>query len=446
MTALTPAKRATKIPAEAAAGLVRSGDWLDFGFGMGQPDVFDAALAARVHELTGVKLRNCLSLKARAIHTADPDGQHILTFNWHFSGYDRRQHDSGRCSYIPFNFGEAPDLYRRFIDRVDIAVLKCCPKDANGVYNFSGACTYHQAIVERARVVIVEVNESLPYCYGPDNGVHESQVDFVIDGDHAPVPELPNPAVTETDRKIATLIAAEVRDGACLQIGIGGLPNAVCSVLKEAGVKDLGVNTEMMVDGLLSLAEAGLLSGARKQADIGKSVFTFAAGSRKLYEFIDRNPALECRSVDYTNLPRNVARNDGVVAVNSTAQMDLQGQASSESAGHRHLTGTGGQLGFVRGAYESEGGKAILCMPSTYDKDKSGERKSRIVLELTPGSVVTTPRTDTMYVVTEYGLVNLKGKSVAERAVAMISIAHPEFRESLERQARSKGLIPKGFR
>jgi acyl-CoA hydrolase len=445
------AKHATPITPQQAAALVQSGMWLDFGACLGQPDVFDQALAARAGELDGVKIRSCLSMRPRAFQTADPEGHHILNLSWHFTGHDRRQHDAGNCSYIPLNLGEWPDLYRRFITPPDIAIIKCCPKDANGFYNFSAAATYLRALVERAKVLIVEVSEGLPYCLGPaseprDTGVHESDVDFIIQGDHAAAPELPNPPITEIDRRIAHLIAAEVSDGACLQIGIGGMPNAVCMGLKDAGLRDLGIATEMMVDGIMALMQAGMVTGARKQVDPGKATYTFGAGSRALYAFMDRNPALEIRSVDHTNLPQNVARNDNVIAVNSTGQMDLQGQAASESAGHRHFTGTGGQLGFVRGAYQSRGGKAFLCMPSTYDKDKSGVRKSRVVVDLPPGTVVTTPRTDTMYVATEYGLVNLKGKSVPERALAMISIAHPDFREGLEREAREKGIVPRGWR
>ena len=438
-------KTAQHVTAADAAGLVRSGMWLDYGLAIGQPDAFDKALGARTRELTGVKIRSCLTMRPRPYHEADPTGEHILSLSWHFSGYDRRQHDAGRCNYLPLNLGEWPDLYRRFIPPVDIAILQCCPKDARGFYNFSAAAGYCRALAETAKVMIVEVNEGQPYCLGSDNGVHESEVDFVIDGTGLPPVELPNPPASDIDRKIANLIAAEVRDGACLQIGIGGMPNAVCSSLKDAGLKDLGIGTEMMVDGIMELINAGLVTNARKQVDIGKSVYTFAAGSRALYQFIHNNKGLEIRAVDYTNLPHNVARNDNVIAVNSTAQMDLQGQACSESSGHRHFTGTGGQLNFVRGAYQSKNGKAFLCMPSTYDKDKSGVKKSRVVVDLPPGTTVTTPRTDTMYVATEYGLVCLKGKSVAERALAMISIAHPDFREALERQARENGLIPRGF-
>ncbi len=431
------------ITAQEAAGLVSSGMWLDFGFGVGQPEVFDKALAARVHELKGVKIRSCITLRPRAQHVADPMGQSFLSLNWHFSGYDRRQHDAGRCNYMPLNLGECPDLYRRFVDRVDIAIIQVCPKDAQGFYNFSTSASYHRALVEKAQTVIVEVNPSLPYCLGQENGVHESEVDFIIDGDGPPAAELPLAISTDVDLAIARLVAEEVNDGDCLQIGIGGLPNAVCGALAQAGVKALGIHTEMMVEGLMALLKSGAATGARKQIDVGKAVYAFAIGSPELYAYIHRNPAFETRAVDYTNLPHSVARNDHVVAINSTGQMDLQGQAASESSGHRHFSGTGGQLGFVRAAYQSKGGRAFLCMPSTHEK--GGVRKSRVVVDLPGGTIVTVPRTDVMYVATEYGMVCLKGKSVAERATAMISIAHPDFREALEREAYSNGLIPRGF-
>jgi acyl-CoA hydrolase len=436
-------KFAKHISAEEAARLVTSGMWLDYGFGTCQPDVFDAALAARAQTLRGVKIRSCITLRPRAYHTADPAGEHILGLNWHFSGYDRRQHDAGRCNYLPLNLGEWPDLYHRFIDRVDIAVIQVCPKDANGYYNFSAAASYHMALVEKADVVILEINPSLPLCHGQENAVHETEVDFIIDGDGQPAAELPEAMTTDVDLAIAQLIAAEIKDGDCLQIGIGGLPNAVCRAVAKAGIKDLGIHTEMMVEGLMELVKAGVATGARKQMDVGKAVYAFAIGSKELYAHIDQNHAFETRGVAYTNLPDSVARNDNVVAVNSTGQMDLQGQAASESAGHRHFSGTGGQLGFVRAAYQSKGGRAFLCMPSTHQKD--GVRKSRVVVDLPGGTIVTVPRTDVMYAATEYGMVCLKGKSVAERAMAMISIAHPDFRDALEREAYENGLIPHAY-
>ena len=436
-------KAARKITAEAAAGLVRSGMWLDFGITHGQPDVFDAALARRAHELEDVKIRSCLTLRPRACVEADPEGRHVRWFSWHFSGWDRAQHDAGLCNYIPLNLGEITDYYRRFLEPVDIAVLKTRPMDEDGWFNFGPTSLWQRAVVECARTVIVEVTDALPHAFGPRNGIHVSEVDYVIDGDGADLPELANPTPTAIDESVARLIAAEVEDGACLQIGIGGMPNAVCALIKAKGVKDLGVHTEMLTDGILDLYEAGLVTGARKQTDVGKVVYSFALGSRALYRGVDRNPDMLCCPVDHTNLPHLIMQNDKVVSINSTTQIDLQGQAASESDGHRHISGTGGQLQFVRGAYASKGGKSFLCLPSVYEK--TGVRKSRIVLDLTPGNIVTTPRTDTMYVVTEHGMANLKGRSVCDRARAMISLAHPDFREDLERQAYEHRLLPRAI-
>ena len=435
-------KKASPISAADAAGLVRSGDWIEYGTGIGQPDAFDAALAERVAELEDIKIRACLTVRPRAVLEADPQREHFHWFNWHFTGYDRAKGDAGLANYIPCNLGEIPDYYRRFIDPPEIVVLKTCPKDEHGFYNFSLAALWHHAIVERARTVIVEESAALPWLDGLDNAVHESEVDYVIAGDDAPLAEIPNPPPTEADRAVALLIAAEVEDGSCLQIGIGAMPNAVCSLLRESGVRDLGVHTEMLTDGIVDLYRAGVVTGARKTLYPGKVVCTFGAGTAMQYETADRNPDFLCHAVDHTNPPHVVMQNDRAVAINSTTQMDLQGQAASESAGHRHLSGTGGQSQFVRGAYASEGGKSFMCMSSTYER--RGVRASRVVVDLTPGNVITTTRADMMYVVTEYGIVNLKGKSVSERARAMISIAHPDFRDDLERDARQHCLIPRG--
>jgi len=433
---------AQTISAERAASFVKSGMWLDYGTSLCQPDVFDKALGARIGELSNVKIRSCLTMKPRAVVEADPNGDHAHWFSLHFSGYDRVKHDSARCNYVPLNLGEVPDYYRRFMAPVDIVILKTCPIDENGFFNLSAANLWHRAVIERARCVIVETTKGLPYVYGEEVGLHISEVDYIIAGDDAPAPELPNPPPGEADRAVARLIAAEVEDGACLQIGIGGMPNAVCALLLESGAKDLGVHTEMMTDGIADLYRAGRITGARKTLNPGKIVYTFGLGSRDLYATLDRNRDMLCCPVDYTNMPHVIMRNDKVVSINNTTQLDLQGQAASESDGNRHLTGTGGQLQFVRGAYASKGGKSFICLASTYDK--RGERRSRIVFNLTPGNIVTTPRSDVMYVVTEYGMANLKGKSVAERAHALIRLAHPDFREGLERQAYEHRLIPRG--
>jgi len=431
------------ISADHAAALVKSGDWLDYAGSILQPELFDQALARRKEHLHDVKIRSCCSFSPRAVIEADPTGDHFLWFSWHFSAYERAKNVAGRVNYIPMNFGEAPDYYRRFIERVDLACIRTAPMDENGNFNFGAATTYGRALLERAKVVIVETSEAVPYIYGDQNSVHISEVAHVIDGGVGTAAELPNPPVSDIDRKVAKLIVNELEDGACVQIGIGGMPNAVCISLKDSGLRDLGIHTEMFVDGMVDLIEQGVATGARKQLDPGKAVFTFVAGSRRLYNFLDHNPGMHSCPVDYTNLPENVMKNDRVAAINNTTQIDLQGQAASESDGHRHLTGTGGQLQFMRGAYASRGGKSFMCLSSVYEK--KGEPRSRIVTTLTPGNIVTTPRTDIMYVVTEYGIVNLKGKSVADRAQALISIAHPDFREQLEREARDNQMIPKGY-
>lgn len=437
--AAAPARR---ISADEAAGLVRSGMWLDYATALCQPDVFDRALACRRDSLKNVKIRSCLTMRPRAVVEADPTGRHFCWFSWHFSGYDRKMHDCGCCNYIPLNLGEVPDYYRRFVNPVDMIILKVCPMGANGCLNFGPTSMWQRAVIERARTVVVEVTRGLPCACGDRNCVHADEVDYIIEGDDRDPPELPNPPPSDIDRSVARYIAAEIEDGSCLQVGIGGMANAVCTLLLESGVRDLGVHTEMLTDGVLELYKAGRVTGLRKVIDVGRIVYTFTLGSRRLYAETDRNPDFLCCPVDYTNSPTVIMRNDRVVSINGTTQIDLQGQGASESDGHRHISGTGGQLQFVRGAYSSDHGKSFICLASTYEKH--GERRSRIVLNLTPGNIVTTPRSDVMYVVTEYGMVNLKGKSVAERARAIISIAHPDFREELERQAYEYRLIPCG--
>ncbi|MGO9988739.1 MAG: acetyl-CoA hydrolase/transferase family protein [Steroidobacteraceae bacterium] len=443
MAVLTDNKQPRYISAAEAAGLVRSGDWLDYGGCVCQPDVFDQALADRKTELRDVKIRSCYSLRPRAVLEADPEREHFSWFSWHFSGYDRKKADSGLCHYIPCNLGEIPDYYRRFIEPPDIVVLKTCPIDDNGFFNFSAANIWHRTLATRAKVLIVEVSNGLPYLYGEENGVHISEVDYIIEGDHRPAPELPNAPPCDADRVVARQIASEIEDGACIQVGIGAMPNAVCSLLLGSGIRNLGVHTEMLTEGIIDLYKAGCITGSSKALNPGKVVCSFGLGSRGLYDCVDRNTDFLCCPLEYTNLPHVVMQNDRVVAINNTTQIDLQGQAASECAGHRHISGTGGQLQFVRAAYASKGGKSFICLASTYERH--GIRKSRITLNLTPGSIVTTPRSDMMYVVTEFGMVNLKGKSIPDRAKAMISLAHPDFRDGLEREAREHGLIPRGL-
>ena len=429
-----------KVSADEAAAQVKSGDWVEYGFGLGQPDLFDRALAGRVQKLERVKIRGCLAMRPRAAAEADPEQRHLVYLSWYFSGLERKMYDRGLAHHIPMNFGEAPDTYRRFID-VDVAVLKTAPMDEHGFFNFGPSVTYHKAISEKARTMIVETDASVPYVFGIENAVHINDVEFVLDAGASAMPELKNPAASAVDRKVAELIAPEIPSGACIQIGIGAMPNAVCELLAVAPIKDLGIHTEMFVDSLVSLYQAGKVTGAHKATNRYQMAYTFAAGSKRMYDFLDRNAACFAGSVDYTNLPHRIMLNDRVISICNAAQIDLTGQACSESAGIRQISGAGGQLQFVRGARDSRGGKSFLCLASTHERD--ARRASRIVARIDEFNIVTTPRTDVMYVVTEYGMVNLKGKSVPERARALISIAHPDFREELERQAREYRLIPR---
>ncbi len=429
-----------KVSADEAAARVKSGDWVEYGFGLGQPDLFDRALAERVRKLKRVKIRGCLAMRPRAAAEADPEQRHLVYLSWYFSGLERKMYDRGLAHHIPMNFGEAPDTYRRLID-VDVAVLKTAPMDEHGFFNFGPSVTYHKAISERARTMIVETDASVPYVFGIENAVHINDVEFVLDAGASAMPELKYPAANAVDQKVAQLIAPEISSGACIQIGIGAMPNAVCELLAAAPIKDLGIHTEMFVDSLVSLYQAGKVTGAHKATNRYQMVYTFAAGSKRMYDFLDRNAACFAGSVDYTNLPHRIMLNDCVISICNAAQVDLTGQACSESAGIRQISGTGGQLQFVRGARDSRGGKSFLCLASTHER--AGRRASRIVARIDDSNIVTTPRSDVMYVVTEYGMVNLKGKSVPERARALISIAHPDFREELELKAREYRLIPR---
>ena len=430
------------VTAAVAASIVQSGWSVDYGTALNQPEIFDATLAERKHQLKDVRIRSILTMKPHKVLEVDPEQQHFHGESWHFSAHDRKSFDKGLSSYIPFNFGEGPQLYRDFLD-VDIAVLKTTPMDRHGYFNFGMSNSFLRALCEKARRVVVETSTAMPTCYGLENVIHISEVDGVIRGDNAPLAELSSAPVTEADIKVANLIIPEIEDGACLQIGIGGMPNAVCSALAHAPVKHLGIHTELFVDGMVDLAMSGKVTGAYKSTYRGKIVFTFALGSKSTYDFLDGNEICMRLPVNETNLTENIARNRKVVSINNAMQIDLMGQVASESAGFKHKTGTGGQLQFVRGAFMSEGGKSFMCLSSRYMK--GDQPRSRIVVGHPPGTVITTPRTDVMYVVTEYGIVNLKGKSMPERVNALIGIAHPDDREVLEKQARTNGLLPRRF-
>ncbi len=305
--------------------------------------MFDTALAERVGELHDVKIRACLTMRPRAVLEADPDREHFHWFNWHLSGYDRAKCDAGCAELHPVQPRRDPRLlpavHRSARDRGG----QDLPDRRARLLQLQPRQPLARRHRERAKIVVVEESAGLPYVHGIENGLHESEVDYVIDGGGDAAPELPNPPPTDVDRAVAHLIAAEIEDGSCLQIGIGAMPNAVCSLLLESGVRNLGIHTEMLTDGIIDLYRAGVVTGARKNLHPGKVVCTFGLGSQTQYETADRNPDFLCQPVEMTNLPHIVMQNDRVASINNTTQMDLQGQAASESDGHRHISGTGGQ-------------------------------------------------------------------------------------------------------
>ena len=292
------------------------------------------------------------------------------------------------------------------------------------------------AMCENTKHIIVEVNENMPRCLGGmEEGIHISKVEAIVQGDNPPIGEMgAGGAPTEVDKAVAKLIVEEIPNGACLQLGIGGMPNTVGSMIAESDLKDLGVHTEMYVDAFVDIAKAGKINGSKKNIDRFRQTYAFGAGTKKMYDYLDENPEMMSAPVDYTNDIRQISALDNFISINNAVDVDLYGQINAESAGTKHISGAGGQLDFVLGAYLSKGGKSFICCSSTFTT-KDGQVKSRIVPTLAPGSVVTDTRANTHYLVTEYGKVCLKGMSMWERTEAIISIAHPDFRDELIKEA-----------
>jgi butyryl-CoA:acetate CoA-transferase len=425
---------------DQAVQAIKSGDWLDYGFCQTTCVALDKALAARKAELTDIKVRGGLALRPLAILEADPERKVFTYASWHFSGYERKLHDAGLCSYIPMLYRNKPMFYRNYLE-TDVAMLQVAPMDRHGYFNFSVSNSASRAIVETAKTVIVEVNEKLPIALGGrEECIHISEVDVVVEGENPDLVELPVAPASEVDIKIAKIVVGQIQDGSTIQLGIGGMPNTVGSFIAESDLKDLGIHTEMLVDAYLAMYQAGKITNLRKNIDTGKGVWTFCAGSRQLYQWLDANPGLAAYPVNYTNDPCIIGRLDKVIAINNCVCVDLFGQISSESAGFRHISGTGGQLDFLTGASASHDGKGFICFSSTFADRKTGAVVSRVVPRLSPAEAVTAPRTQAHYLVSEWGMVNLAGRSTWERAELIISIAHPDFRDDLIEEAEKMNI------
>ena len=442
--ALYQQKRTT---AEEAVKLVKSGDWVDYSWCVNHPVALDKALAGRKDELFDVKIRGGVSMWMPEVAKVEGAGEHFTWNAWHCSGIDRKIMSAGMGYFAPIRYSELPRYYRDDNVRVDVAMLQVTPMDDHGNFSFALSASHLADMLDKARHIIVEVNRNMPWGFGLNGSeINIKDVDFVVEGDDPAIAELGGGGEpSAVDKAVAELIVKEIPNGACLQLGIGGMPNAVGSLIAQSDLKDLGVHTEMYVDAFVDIAMAGKINGRCKNLDKGRQVYAFAAGSKKLYDYIDRNPDVMAAPVDYTNDVGVIAQLDNFISINNAIDMDLFGQVNAESAGTKHISGTGGQLDFVMGAYLSKGGKSFICMSSTVT-GKDGTVKSRILPTLTPGSIVTDPRSCTQHIVTEYGMVDLKGLSTWERAEKLISIAHPDFREELIAGAEKLGIWRKSSR
>ncbi len=427
------------VPAATAVKAVKSNDWVSYSHFAMFPETLDRALSLRANELTGVKVKTSTAMHPAKVAECSPDQASFIYNSSFFSRHDRQLGDKGLAHYIPGNFYEEVSYLKEgHTAHPNVAMIKAAPMDENGNFNFGPSATFTLATCEAADTVIIEVSRTVPSCLGGKNeSIHISRVDHIVESSNASLPTIPDIAGTETDRKIARLIMEELTDECCLQLGIGGTSNAVGNMIADSDLKNLGFHSEMMNDSFLNLFEMGRINGSKKNIDKGRHVYTFAMGSKRLYEFLDKNPSCAAYSVDYTNNSEIIAENDKAVSINNALQVDLYGQVCSESQETRQISGTGGQLDFVIGATKSKGGKAFICLHST--RIREGKRVSNIVANVQ--GIVTVPRSMAFYIVTEYGLVNLKGKTTWERVEMLISIAHPMFRKELMDHARQSGLF-----
>ena len=405
---------------------------------VGEPPALLAAIAERVRagDLRRVRMASLLPMAASAASIFAPDVRDRIEWESLFaSGADRQAVVSGVARFIPAQFHQIPRLITEHLD-VDVALIRVSPPDAHGWMSLGVNVDTAKAAIAKARLVLAEVTRHMPRVHG-NAWVHASEVDAIVEH-HVPLQELPVPPARDEDRAMGERIAEMIPHGATIQLGIGGVPNAVARCLGDH--RDLGIHTEMFVDAMVDLIQSGVVTGARKTFHPGKAVYSFAAGSQRMYEFLDDNPYIEAHPVDYTNHPSQIARNANMMSVNSTIEVDLTGQCCSESIGPAQWSGTGGQLDYVRGAYDAPGGKSFIAFYST----ARGGTVSRVVPTLTPGAVVTTPRTDVHWLVTEHGAAEMKGRSTRDRARAMIGLAHPDYREALERAAHELGYLRAG--
>jgi 4-hydroxybutyrate CoA-transferase len=422
---------------EDAAAQVKSGDWIIVPPVNSMPQDILNALSARKDELEKVKIASNLMIYPYAFLGGDYIGK--ITY---YSGYcgplERMFLSQGNVVPFPMHLSKAYkalDLYQAH----DVAMIEVTPPDVRGYMNY-GPCgvVYGRYATTRCKKVIAQVNAKAPWIHGIENTIHVSEIDFIVEKDHD-LPVVPEIEITDVEKKIGEYIAERIPNGATIQLGIGGIPNAVAYFLHEK--KDLGVHAEILSDAVAELSELGVITGNKKTIFRDKiAVGGLIIGTKRLLDFCDNNPTILAMPIQIANHYDTIRRHDNLCSINAGLTVDLTGQIASETIGHTQYSATGGQADFVRGALASKGGMSFIALPAT-GKKKDGSLMSRIVLNFSPGTVVTTPRSDSMYIVTEYGVADVYMKSIPDRVKALISIAHPDFREELEKQAYEAGLL-----
>jgi acyl-CoA hydrolase len=431
--------------AEEVAEMVKSGDRMYWGLGHAAGHALDHALARRVaadRSLRDLTILSTLPFRKGPFETylAAESPDQVRLHAMHFGGGERQASREGGCWFLPIQFRETPKYWREDRKRpFDMVSIQVGPMDEYGNFNLGPQVSEFWGAFNNCRMVVVEVNANMPFACGKETQLNIQDVDFVIEGDDPPLLEVPAAEPTEVEMQMARHIVGMIESGSTLQLGIGGTPNTIGTLLCESDVDDLSVHTEMLVDAYVDLYRAGKISG-NKNIDRGQMVYAFAGGTKaKVYDFIDHNPVCCAAPVDYVNAVQVMCRIDKLISINSCMEVDLYGQVAAEGRNFQQLSGTGGQLDYVLGAFLSKGGKSFLCTPSTRT-EKDGTRRSLIVPAMPAGDIVTTPRSATHYIVTEYGAVNLKAKSTWERAELLISVAHPDFRDELIKEAEKMGI------
>lgn len=419
-----------------AVSMVNSHQIIGTAIAASEPAGLLTELANQKDRLIDVHTWVCLPMRAYEYATNTEMSTHFYVDNWFYGINDRKVHNQGRMSYIPNNLHRAAsDKLIASKGKLDVFWGTATPPDERGFMSLSLSLVVEKELLNAADLVILEINENLPWTLG-DTQVHISEVDYVVEN-HVPLFELPNVPSNSIELQIGEHIANLIEDGSTIQLGIGGIPNAITASLYNR--KDLGIHTEMFNDGMVDLYEAGVVNNSRKSIYKGKMVGAFALGTKKLYDFLNNNIGVEMLQGKVTNNPYVIGQNYKMISVNTALQVDVMGQVCSQSIGYRHFSGTGGQLDTHRGAQLSDGGRGIIALRSTAKDGKI----STIVPGLSPGSEVTVPSQCVDTIVTEYGIAELRGKSLRERAAALINIAHPDFRDQIREQVEQLGIVPK---